>query len=198
MTNHSTGLLGRRQPGMDGLLLDRVPGLPDRLRIDVGQQRAVVMPAAVDRRRLADLVTGVEDPPDGVVVKIGGAVRLVPAEGGLLPHLTVLDNVIHGHTVAHPVTKQAAKEQSLVKAGRCGLADVLDRYPHEITPGRRRLAGVARALGAYPRVMLLEDANGLPTWGSLLRIEHNPDLSSAAILLITTSSARTAGFLDAE
>ena len=101
---------------MDGLLLERVPGLPDRLRIDVGEQRALVMPAAADRRRLADLVTGAEDPPDGAVVKIGGAVRLVPAEGGLLPHLTVLDNVIHGHTVAHPVTKQAAKEQSLVKA----------------------------------------------------------------------------------
>jgi ABC-type taurine transport system ATPase subunit len=183
---------------MDGLLLERVPGLPDRLRIDVGEQRAVVMPSAAAARHLADLVIGAEDPPDGAVVKAGGPVRLVPAEGGLLPHLTVLDNVIHGHRVAHPVTKQAAKEQSLVKAARCGLEDVLDRFPHEITPGRRRLAGVARALGAYPRVILLEDANGLPTWGSLLRIEHNPDLSSAALLLITTNATRTTGFVDAE
>ena len=183
---------------MDGLLLERVPGLPGRLRIDVGEQRALVMQSAAAARQLADFVTGAEDPPDGAVVKVGGEVRLVPAEGGLLPHLTVLDNVIHGHRVAHPVTKQAAKEQSLVKAARCGLEDVLDRYPHEITPGRRRLAGVARALGAYPRVILLEDANGLPTWGSLLRIEHNPDLSSAALLLITTNPARTTGFRNAE
>jgi len=72
---------------MDGLLLERVPGLPEWLRIDVGQQRAVVMPSAVDRRRLADLVTGTEEPPDDALVKVDGAVRLVPAEGGLLPHL---------------------------------------------------------------------------------------------------------------
>jgi ABC-type taurine transport system ATPase subunit len=183
---------------MDGLLLDRVPGLPECLRIDVGEQRAVVMPSAADRRRLADLVIGAEDPPAGVKVEAGGPVRLVPAEGGLLPHLTVLGNVMHGHRAAHPVTKQAAKEQSLVRAARCGLEDVLDRYPHEITPGRRRLAGVARALGAYPRVILLEDANGLPTWGSLLSLTPNPDLASAALLLITTSDARTTGFEHAE
>ena len=183
---------------MDGLLLDRVPGLPERLQIDVGEQRAVVVPSAADRRQLADLVTGAEDPPPGTTVEARGPVRLVPAEGGLLPHLSVLDNVIHGHRAAHPITKQAAKEQSLVKAARCGLADVLDRYPHELTPGRRRLAGVARALGAYPRVILLEDANGLPTWGSLLSLTPNPDLASAALLLITTSETRTAGFGHAE
>ncbi|GAA1551327.1 hypothetical protein GCM10009804_05040 [Kribbella hippodromi] len=183
---------------MDGLLLERVPGLPERLRIDVGEQRAVVVPHATDRRRLADVVTGLEEPPRGALVLPGGPVRLVPAEGGLLPHLTVLGNVIHGHRATHPVTRQAAKEESLVKAVGCGLEDVLDRYPHEITPGRRRLAGVARALGAYPRVIVLEDANGLPTWGSLLSIRPNPDLAAAALLLITTSAARTTGFTDAD
>ena len=57
---------------------------------------------------------------------------------------------------------------------------------------------MARALGAYPRAIVLEDANGLPTWGSLLSLRPNPDLASAALLLITTSAARTAGFVDAE
>ena len=183
---------------MDGLLLERVPGLPERLRIDVGEQRAMVLPSAADRRRLADLVVGADDPPDGVTVRAGGPVRLVPAEGGLLPHLTVLGNVTHGHRTMRRVTRQAAREQSLVKAVQCGLEDVLDRYPHELTPGRRRLAGVARALGAYPRVILLEDANGLPRWGSLLSIRPNPELASTALLLVTTDGARTTGFGDAE
>ncbi|MFC6158706.1 P-loop NTPase family protein [Kribbella jiaozuonensis] len=183
---------------MDGLLLERVPGLPARLRIDVGEQRAVVVPQATDRRRLADVLTGLEDPPPGAVVLKGGPVRLVPAEGGLLPHLTVLGNVLHGHRTTHQVTKQAARDESLVKVIGCGLEDVQDRYPHEITPGRRRLAGVARALGAYPRAIVLEDATGLPTWGSLLSIRPNPDLASVALLLITTSTTRTTGFDDAE
>jgi hypothetical protein len=179
---------------MCGLLLKGVPGLPGRLQVDVGEQRAVVVPDAVHRRRLADIAAGLEARPPKAVVKSDGPVRLVPPEGGLLPHLTVLGNVMHGHRTAHPVTKQAAAEASLVKAIGCGLEDVLDRYPHEITPGRRRLAGVARALSAYPKAILLEDANGLPTWGSLLSLRPNPDLASAALLLITTSAERTAGF----
>jgi ABC-type polar amino acid transport system ATPase subunit len=183
---------------MDGLLLEHVPGLPERLRVDVGEQRAVVVPQAADRRRLADVLTQLEDPPRGAIVLAGGPVRLVPAEGGLLPHLTVLGNVMHGHRTTHPVTRHAARDESLVKVIGCGLEDVQDRYPHEITPGRRRLAGVARALGAYPRVVILEDATGLPTWGSLLSLRPNPDLASVALLLITTSASRIAGFDHAE
>ncbi|NIK56177.1 hypothetical protein [Kribbella shirazensis] len=182
---------------MDGLLLDHVPGLPGRLRIDVGEQRAVVVPQAADRRRLADIVTGLEAPPPGAIVLAGGPVRLVPAEGGLLPNLTVLGNVMHGHRTTRAITKRAAREQGRVQAVGCGLEDVLNRYPYEITPGRRRLAGVARALGAYPRAIVLEDASGLPTWGSLLSIRPNPDLASVALLLITTSTTRTTGFDDA-
>lgn len=183
---------------MDGLLLERVPGLPDRIQVDVGEQRALVLPSAAAARQLADQVIGVDDPPKGAVVKAAGAVRLVPAEGGLLPHLTVLGNVVHGHTMTHRVTRKAAEDESRVTASFCGLEDVLDRYPHEITPGRRRLAGVARALRSHPAVIVLEDAAGLPTWGSLLPFDHNPELWSAALLLITTDSARTTGFRHAE
>jgi ABC-type nitrate/sulfonate/bicarbonate transport system ATPase subunit len=179
---------------MDGLLLEGWPGLPEGLRIDIGEQRALVMPSAAAARQLADLLIGAEEPPDDAVVDTGGTVRLVPAEGGLLPYLTVLGNVVHGHTVTHRVTRKAAEEECRVTAALCGLEDVLDRYPHEITPGRRRLAGVARALRAHRSVIVLEDARGLPTWGSLLRFENNPELWSAAFLLITTDSARTTGF----
>jgi ABC-type thiamine transport system ATPase subunit len=181
---------------MDGLLLERLPGLPAQLQLAIGKQLALVVADAATARFAADLITGLEDPPVDVVVKAGGPVRLVPAEGGLLPHLTVLGNVVHGHTVTHRVTRRAAEEESQMTAGLCGLGDVLDRYPHEITPGRRRLAGLARALRADRAVIVLEDAAGLPTWGSLLQYKANPLLKSAALLLITTDNARTDGFVD--
>ena len=69
-----------------------------------------------------------------------------------------------------------------------------DRYPHEVTAGRRRLAGVARALGAQPAAIVLEDAAGLPTWGTLLDFSGNPELLSTALLLITPRDDRAAGF----
>ncbi|TCC53678.1 hypothetical protein E0H75_08350 [Kribbella capetownensis] len=188
---------------MDGLLLEQVPGLPAKVQIDVGEQRALVMPSATAARQLVDVLTGADDPPADAVVTTVHPVRLVPAEGGLLPHLTVLGNIVHGHIVRHRVTRKVAEEESLVTAGDCGLDDVLDRYPHEITPGRRRLAGVARALRAHPRLIVLEDAAGLPTWGSLLRLHHQPEepppeLYGAAVLLITTDSGRTTGFRNAQ
>ncbi|MEU0089791.1 hypothetical protein [Kribbella sp. NPDC006257] len=179
---------------MDGVRLEGLPGMSRPLRIDVGEQRALVVADAATARRCADLIAGIDEPADGQVVKVEGAVRLVPAEGGLLPHLTVLGNVIHGQTSSRQVTHKAAAEESRETAARCGLEDVLKRYPHEITPGRRRLAGVARALRAHPAVIVLEDAAGLPTWGSLLRFDHNPELWSAALLLITTDAARATGF----
>jgi ABC-type taurine transport system ATPase subunit len=182
---------------MEGLLLKGLPGMPRQLRIGVGEQRAVVVADRATARRLADLIAKLEEPPTGVEVKVSGGVRLVPAEGGLLPHLTVLGNVVHGHTVTHRVTRRAAVDECRVTATRCGLEDVLDRYPHEITPGRRRLAGVARALRAHPAAVVLEDAAGLPTWGSLLQFD-NPELWSPALLLITTDAARTTGFGYAE
>jgi ABC-type nitrate/sulfonate/bicarbonate transport system ATPase subunit len=178
---------------MDGLLLEGLPGLPRRLPLTRGEQRALVVPDAATARLLADLISGLEEPSPEATIDCSGVVRLVPAEGGLLPHLTVLGNVVHGHTVTHRVTRRAAEEESRDTAARCGLEDVLDRYPHEITPGRRRLAGVARALRAHPTAIVLEDAAGLPTWGSLLRFD-NPELWFPTLLLITTDPARTTGF----
>jgi ABC-type taurine transport system ATPase subunit len=168
--------------------------VPAQVEVVVGAQRALVVPDTAHARRLADLVSGIEAAPAGATVQAGGAVRLVPAEGGLLPHLTVLGNLVHGHTVTHRVTRRAAADECRVTASRSGLDDVLHRYPHEITPGRRRLAAVARALRAHPAVIVLEDSAGLPTWGSLLRFDANPELLSAALLLITSDEHRAAGF----
>jgi ABC-type methionine transport system ATPase subunit len=180
---------------MDGLLLQRLlPGLPDEVRVGAGQQRSLVLETRAEARLCADLITGLEDLPPGAAVQTGGPIRLVPAEGGLLPHLTVLGNIVHGHIATHRVTRDAADKQCRLTATNCDLDDVLLRYPHEITPGRRRLAGLARAVRADPSVIVLEDAPGLPTWGSLLRPDNITELWSIALVLITTDSERAKAF----
>ncbi|MGH3994980.1 MAG: hypothetical protein ACRDSN_21260, partial [Pseudonocardiaceae bacterium] len=159
---------------------------------------AAVVPDAGQARWLADLITGLADLPPGAVVRSDGPVRLVPADGGLLPHLTVQQNLVRAHRVARErVPRARAVEACQVRASRCGLdEDVLKRYPYEITPGRRRLAGVARALCAEAAVIVLEDAAGLPTWKVLLNLEHNPELLRPALLLITADGRRADGFKD--
>ena len=50
----------------------------------------------------------------------------------------------------------------------CGLEDVVDRYPSEISLGKRKLAGIGRALARQPRLVLLDEpAAGLDTDESL-------------------------------
>src|SRR5580700_8081103 len=39
----------------------------------------------------------------------------------------------------------------------CGLEDVVDRYPSEISLGKRKLVGIGRALARQPRLVLLDE-----------------------------------------
>lgn len=178
---------------MAGLVLERlaVPGLPSTVTVQPGEQRALVVSDPALARQLADLA----------IERATVPVRLVPAEGGLLPHLSVEGNLAHACR-ARGLPRRDAEDEAHATASRCGLGDVLDRYPYEITPGRRRLAGVARALCGRPGAIILEDAPGLPTWAALLDlahiVEHLPDLLSAAVLLIAPDHKRAAGFASVE
>jgi ABC-type taurine transport system ATPase subunit len=179
---------------MTGLRLTGLPGLPAQVEVEPSSRHAVVLADPQVARRLADLATGLRKPPAGAAVRATGPTRLVPPDGGLLPHLTVLGNLLHGHRTGPGASRDSALDECRTSAGRLGLDDVLKRYPHEITAGRRRLAGLARALSAHPCAIVLEDSPGLPTWGSLLEVADDPELLSAGLLLITGSSARAAGF----
>ena len=172
-----------------------IEGFPAVVQLDVGMRYAAVIADPGRARRLADLMTGLADPPVGAVVERFGSARLVPAEGGLLPHLTVLKNLVRAYRAARrQVPRARAVEACHALATQCGIGDVLARYPYEIAPGRRRLAGVARALCGEATVIVLEDSDGLPTWDVLLHPELNPGLLGAALLLITPDRARAAGF----
>jgi len=184
---------------MGVLMLERLPidGVPEVVRLDAGVRYAALVADPGRARLLADLVTGLAELPPGAAVTGDGPVRLVPADGGLLPHLTVLQNLVRAHRLARrQVPRRRAVEACREWAAQCGLDDVARRYPHELTPGRRRMGGVARALSSEAEVIVLEDAVGLPTWATLLNLEHNPDLLGKALLLITPDRERATGFTE--
>lgn len=163
-----------------------------------GLARSLCAQAESGRRLAAVLPSGALRPIANRVVTAmpRGTCRLVPAEGGLLPHRTVLGNLVHGNRIGRIIPRATAVREVALTATGCGLDDVLDRYPHEITAGRRRVAGLARALCGLPAVttVVLEDEPDLPTWPNLLEAVHAPELYSVALLLLTHDAERAAGF----
>lgn len=70
----------------------------------------------------------------------------------------------------------------------CGLEDVIDRRPSEISLGKRKLVGVGRALARQPRLVLLDEpAAGLDTDESLelgRRLRSLPQDHGVTVFLI--------------
>jgi ABC-type uncharacterized transport system YnjBCD ATPase subunit len=149
-----------------------IPGLAEPLSLTVptGRVRAIVSPVWQVRRAVADAVTGVAALPGRVSITgpADGRRRLVPVDGALLPHLTVLENIISTRRSARERHAPEIEQEVRAKAAGFGLDGLLDRYPHEIPVGRRRMTGLARALRARPDALVLEDDEELPTWGALL------------------------------
>lgn len=84
--------------------------------------------------------------------------------------------------------------------GVCGLTDIVDRYPREISHGQRKLVGVGRALAQRPRLVLLDEpAAGLDTDESLAlgrRLRSLPDEHGVTVLLVDHDMGLVLGVCD--
>ncbi len=92
---------------------------------------------------------------------------------GLLPHLTVLDNVAFGLEVRGDDRKQA-REQALHWLERVGLADYVRNYPDELSGGMQQRVGLARALVGNTDILLMDEA--FSALDPLIRTEMQTEL----------------------
>lgn len=85
-------------------------------------------------------------------------VGYVPQEYALFPHLTVLQNVAYAHTGPFArLVGGAEREKARAMLERFRIPDLGERYPRELSGGQRQRAALARALGAAPRLLLMDE-----------------------------------------
>jgi osmoprotectant transport system ATP-binding protein len=103
---------------------------------------------------------------DGVDIKDINAITLRRSIGyviqqiGLLPHMTIKENINYVLSIMKvDKAKRNARAEELVEL--VGLSgDYLKRYPRQLSGGQKQRIGVARALAADPKIILMDEPFG--------------------------------------
>ena len=86
-----------------------------------------------------------------------GRMSMVFQSFGLLPHLSVIDNVAFGLRVAG-VDRKEARRRAREALKLVGIPEVADQRPDQLSGGMQQRAGLARAWVTEPEILLMDEA----------------------------------------
>ena len=140
------------------------------LVIEAGQFAVLLGPSGCGKSTLLRTINRLVEPTSGTVLIDGGDVRARDATElrrgigyviqavGLFPHYTVAQNVgVVPKLLGWDDARTAARVDELLRLIRLEPARYRDRKPRELSGGEAQRVGVARALAAQPRVLLMDE-----------------------------------------
>src|SRR6266403_975901 len=94
-------------------------------------------------------------------VQLRRRIGYVFQSGGLFPHISVAGNIgITPKLQGTPAAEIASRVDELLDLVRLDRGQHRDRLPQELSGGQRQRVGVARALAAKPRIVLMDEPFG--------------------------------------
>ena len=150
------------------------PALDDvSLEIAQGEFLAVVGQSGSGKSTLLSLINRLIDPSDGILRFEGEDIRnldpialrrrigYVFQDVGLFPHMTLAENIaITPRLMGWDRQRLAARANELLSLVQLPPDDYRHRLPAELSGGQRQRIGVARAIAAQPRVVLMDEPFG--------------------------------------
>jgi osmoprotectant transport system ATP-binding protein len=148
-----------------------VPAVHDvDLTIEAGQFAVLLGPSGCGKSTLLRTINRLVEPTSGTVLIDGGDVRARDATElrrgigyviqavGLFPHYTVAQNVgVVPKLLGWEPARVGARVDELLRLIRLEPERYRERKPRELSGGEAQRVGVARALAARPRVLLMDE-----------------------------------------
>lgn len=102
-----------------------------------------------------------EDISQADLIQLRRKIGYVIQNKGLFPHMTVEKNITYVPVISGRRNREENRELALRLLRTVGLeSDMLYRYPSELSGGQQQRVGIARALAADARILLMDEPFG--------------------------------------
>ena len=143
------------------------------LHIEEGEFLTVIGRSGCGKTTMLRMINGLQIPDSGKVLVEGQDVAkadlialrrrigYVIQNKGLFPHMTVEENITYVPVIRGKKDKQENRKLALRLLQTVGLAqEMADRYPAELSGGQQQRVGIARALAADAKILLMDEPFG--------------------------------------
>lgn len=134
------------------------------------QLTAIIGPSGCGKTTLMKMINKLEKPTEGEIyideepitgleeVKLRRSIGYVIQRIGLMPHMTIADNVsMVPRLLGWPKDKTEARARELLALVGLEPDTYLRRYPLELSGGQQQRVGVVRALAGDPNIILMDE-----------------------------------------
>ena len=126
------------------------------MKVEEGEVFGIIGPSGSGKSTLLRCATGLETPDSGEI-HYNGTFGLVFQNFNLVPHLSVLKNIVDAPLRVQKRNKEEVYKEARELLKKMGLADKENAYPFQLSGGQQQRVSIARALAMKPDILFFDE-----------------------------------------